>query len=429
VNEARSPRLAALRRAVAEGGQEAVDAFWAEVGRAGAPLVEPIEGRIDQVLVTLLWRAEGDADEAWVLGGPGSMALDPMERLDGTDLFFATYALPADTRCAYQFLQSPPPPWAGGSPSAPGAMLELLARARPDPLNPRSVRLLGDEHSPVPDGVVSSVLELPGAPPEPWFGARPGVPAGALECLWLSSEILGNRRRVWVHVPAGYDPDGPPYPWLVAFDGKLLVDPAFDLPTTLDNLAAAGATPAMVAVLVDNAGPAARVRELPCSEDFVAFLEAELVPLVRDRWHLSDDPARAIVAGASFGGLASVFAALRLGHRFANVVSNSGSFWWSPPGQAPEWLTREIGASPAVPRRAWLDVGAFERGGAPNGGPGPVEANRRLRDALVARGCRVDYSEFSGNHHPVCWRRTFADALVALTADWERRPADRRGAG
>lgn len=422
-----SPRLSALRRAVDERGQEALEAFWAEFTQTGAPLVEPIEGEPREVVVTLLWRPDPPVDDAWVLGGPGSMGLDPMERLEGTDLFFATYPLPSDTRCTYQFLAGPPPQSPGG-PWAPGAVLQLMARARLDPFNPNTVRLPGGEDSPVPEGVVSSVLELPGAPPEPWFGVRPDVPAGALECLWLSSSVLGNRRRVWVYTPAGYDPEGPPYPWLVAFDGKILVDPAFSLPTTLDNLIAAGAVPPLVAVLVDNAGPAARVRELPCSQDFVTFLEGELVPLVRARWRLSADPERAIVAGASFGGLASVFAGLRLPHRFANVISNSGAFWWSRPGDEPEWLTREVAAGSTVPTRAWLDVGVFERGPAPNGGPGPVDANRRLRDVLAARGCEVHYTEFSGTHHPICWRRTMADALVALTGDWERRPVVHGGA-
>jgi enterochelin esterase family protein len=43
-----------------------------------------------------------------------------------------------------------------------------------------------------------------------------------------------------------------------------------------------------------------------------------------------------------------------------------------------------------------------------------------LRDVLEAKGYRVTYSEFVGGHNEVCWRGSFANALMALSAG--RRP-------
>jgi enterochelin esterase family protein len=39
---------------------------------------------------------------------------------------------------------------------------------------------------------------------------------------------------------------------------------------------------------------------------------------------------------------------------------------------------------------------------------------RRFRDVLQAKGYKVHYSEFSGNHDPLNWRGSFADGLIAL---------------
>jgi enterochelin esterase family protein len=46
----------------------------------------------------------------------------------------------------------------------------------------------------------------------------------------------------------------------------------------------------------------------------------------------------------------------------------------------------------------------------------PLLEARRLRDVLKAKGYPVTYSEFVGDHNEVCWRGSFADAIMALTA-------------
>jgi enterochelin esterase family protein len=43
-----------------------------------------------------------------------------------------------------------------------------------------------------------------------------------------------------------------------------------------------------------------------------------------------------------------------------------------------------------------------------------VEANRQMREVLLAHGHPVTYAEYAGGHDYVNWRRTFADALVAV---------------
>ncbi len=77
-----------------------------------------------------------------------------------------------------------------------------------------------------------------------------------------------------------------------------------------------------------------RNRELPCNPSFVDFLVQELPPWVRERYHVTTDPAKTIVAGQSYGGLAAAYAGFCHSDVFGNALSQSGSFWWKPEGGA-----------------------------------------------------------------------------------------------
>jgi enterochelin esterase family protein len=98
------------------------------------------------------------------------------------------------------------------------------------------------------------------------------------------------------------------------------------------------------------------------------------------------------------------------------VISQSGSFWWSPDDDHEhEWLTRQYAASERRPVRIYLDVGLLERGPAPADGPSLLVANRHLRTILQTKGYDLTYTEFNGAHDYICWRGSLADALIALS--------------
>jgi enterochelin esterase-like enzyme len=104
------------------------------------------------------------------------------------------------------------------------------------------------------------------------------------------------------------------------------------------------------------------------------------------------------------------------------VLSQSGSFLtavreesptplWN--GEAPGLLAAQFLRSPRLPVDFYIEVGRYET-------TLPFShllETRRLRDVLEAKGYRVTYSEFVGGHNEVCWRGSFADAIVALTAE------------
>ena len=242
----------------------------------------------------------------------------------------------------------------------------------------------------------------------------------------LRSAILGADRTVWVYTPPGYGAARDPYPLLVAFDGADYVSrDVMNVPGALDSLLAGGAAPAFVAVFIDDGSGAARTRELGNSARFTRFLADELVPWTRSHYRVTRDPRRTIITGSSAGGLAAANAALAHPELFGNVLAQSGAFWRGDEGSnSPpyEWLTAQVPRAPRGDVRFLLDVGARETIRV-LGGSGPVfiEAHRRFRDALVARGYTVGYTEVpEGVHAPVTWRPRFPADLVVITSGWPK---------
>jgi enterochelin esterase family protein len=248
-------------------------------------------------------------------------------------------------------------------------------------------------------------------------------PAGPLEAALLYDSSYQRPRRIWVYTPPAYDARRPAaYPLIVAFDGDEYRD-TMPLPMILDTLLAAGRAPAFVAVLVDDSSGAARIADLCNSARMAEFLGKQLLPWVRQRWHVTRDPRRVIVTGSSAGGLAAAFVAFMRPDLFGNVWSQSGAFWRGPEGSngAPwEWLTEQVKASARKDIRFYMDVGELEDHPTLGGsGPNFRDANRRFRDALETRGYEVTYTEVpGGNHAERWWRQRLPYGIVALSAGW-----------
>lgn len=406
-----SARITELGAAVERGEPHCESAFWRRVEREGAPIVEPVPGDDEHRLLTFVWRGGAHTRGVAIVGGIVGNQYGELTRLTGTDVWYGTYVAPVSLRTSYQLLENPS--WLGRDANTLSAEDHVAIPAEPwciDPLNPRRF-----ERPLMP---VTSMVELEAAPAQPWIVERAEAPHGRMEPHRWSSELLQSDRVVWTYLPPGYDESAAHYPPVLLFDGYAYLQ--MDIQHTLDNLIHAGhIRPAVVAML----NPIDRMKELACDPAFTDAVADELLA----RWL----PGRyrvagaAVVGGASLGGLAAAFAALRRPDVFgAGVISQSGSYWWGPGATLPahtsdksvhwQWLTDEYAKS-AAPRRRWyMDVGALERPAEGTDGPDMVAVNRRVRDVLRANGHDVAYSEFAGGHDYVCWRGTLADALQAL---------------
>jgi len=402
-----SPRLELLRKELESGNRAALEGFWDELAKRGAPMIEQIKGDDHYLLLTFLWRAKEETRNVVVFGGVAGteFSKNQMSRLLDTDLWYKTYKVRSDARFSYNL--SPNDSLLSFGEINLKDQKEVLKRIstfKTDPLNPKTY--LGFPPT--------SLVELPDAPAQPWIKRLPDVPAGKVEEKRLKSAILNNERKAWVYTPPGYRIDGEVYGLMVLFDGFAYTQ-LVPTPVILDNLFAKGLIPPLVAVVLDNPTPTSRNDELPCNERFADFLAKEAVTWMRKNYHVTSDPSRTIVAGSSYGGLAATFAGFRHSEIFGNVISQSASLWWKPDGDAePEWLTRQFVASAKLPVRFYMDVGLMERGLTPDDGPDQVVVNRHLRDVLQAKGYFVHYREFNGGHEYLNWRGTLADALLVL---------------
>ncbi|MDO8539242.1 MAG: alpha/beta hydrolase-fold protein [Opitutaceae bacterium] len=147
---------------------------------------------------------------------------------------------------------------------------------------------------------------------------------------------------------------------------------------------------------------------------------------------MTTDPRRTIIGGLSYGGLAGTYAALLHPETFGNVLSQSGAFRWTPPPDPKKpdvfdplaeanYVAALFLARPKLPVRFYMNVGSDETDtvGRQNS---QLNANRHLRDVLLAKDYEVHYEEFVGGHEDLNWRGLLANGLLALAGDPANQP-------
>lgn len=389
-----SPRLAALAAKVAARQRGAEDAFWKQAADEGTPLVEDIKDPRGRLLVTFVYRARPDTRAVAVYNAPEGMngGYARLERLAGTGVF--AYSALVDPRARFAYLFAPGDDFGPPRGASDYGKRESLFRA--DPLNKHPYD-------------IGSLVELPGAPAQPWLVPHRETPTGELAAFKVKSKALDNERDVLVYTPPGFQARGAKYPLIVMFDGPTAITNLL-LPIVLDELIAARKIPPVVAMLVGNAD---RSKELPANPAFADLVALDLVPWVRRSYNATDNPKLTVVAGISYGGIAAAFAAARHSAVYGNVLSQSGSYWYGPDDDEGAAHSRDYATRARLPLRFWMEVGTLESG-APKRGYDQLVENRHMRDVLLARGYDVTYSEFQGPHDYMCWRGTVSDGLIAL---------------
>jgi predicted alpha/beta superfamily hydrolase len=145
---------------------------------------------------------------------------------------------------------------------------------------------------------------------------------------------------------------------------------------------------------------------------YAAFLADTLKPLVDARYRTLPDREHTGLAGASMGGLISLYAALERPevYGFAGVFSPS---LWPARGAVIPWVEARP-RGPAV--RVWLDLGDREGDTLDQAAAG-VESARRLAELLRLRGHAVRFEVAPGARHTEnAWARRFPRALQLFLA-------------
>ena len=342
---------------------EAIDRF---IDDNEFPLVEP--GR-----VTFFYR--GLAEEVilrrWI---SGHSTAQPLEALEGTDLWALTMDLPDGSRFEYKF--------------------EVVAHG---------VRqLLLDEFNDVlahdPFGA-NSVCQGYGYERPDWSFEDPESRKGEIENHVLRSNAFEENREIQVYLPARYRKTRT-YPLLVVHDGLDFLRFA-DLKAVLDNLIHRQEVPAMIVAMTSSAD---RLGEYTCNERHAQFLGEDLVQYMESNFPLFGTPTTRGMMGASLGAVASLHAAARYPDTFGRLLLQSGTFAFTDlghhnKGPALDPVVKFINGyreSPTrVAERIYMSCGVYES---------LIYENRTLLPVLQSQDMLVNYEEARDAHNWENWR-------------------------
>ena len=248
---------------------------------------------------------------------------------------------------------------------------------------------------------------------KPRFDA-PVSARGMLDQYRLASKALGNERDIWIYRSVGFDPSQKDSPLLIVFDGEQFLRNGH-LDKSIDALVDGGLIPPMAVAFVSSIDNMVRAKELPDSDLFAEFMATEVLAFVSKELGYVPVAERTILAGSSFGGLGATTIALKHPDRFGNVLSLSGSFWWSSSGafSGDNMVAHRVATTPQKPVRFYLAAGLFEsaRG---DGFASILEPNRHVRDVLLAKNYSVMHQEFPAAHDMFAWREILPQGLIAL---------------
>ncbi|MGH7562072.1 MAG: alpha/beta hydrolase [Gemmatimonadales bacterium] len=236
----------------------------------------------------------------------------------------------------------------------------------------------------------------------------------------VRSPELRNRRDILVALPPGYDDAGERYPVVYMHDGQNLFDPAtsangdWGLVGTLAAEALAG-RPAIV-VGIANIGPRRPYEYSPFRDMFhgggggdryLGYVVSTVKPLIDAGFRTRPGPESTAFAGASLGGLISLYGLYRMPTVFGAAAALSPAIWFA-----------DRAILDFVRPRAGLEARLYADAGTAEGGEVVADVER-LRDVLLAAG-RRDGSDFritiaeGDGHDEAAWGRRFRHALPFL---------------
>jgi enterochelin esterase-like enzyme len=317
-------------------------------------------------VVHFLYR--GEAASVAVAGDANgwSATATPMQRVAGTDLWYATMVFEPDARLDYKLVVD-------------GAWM----------LDPGNLHTVGSGFGP------NSEVRMPrvAAAPEPPEDAR--TPRGSIVDTTISSSDLGNVRTVRVYLPAGYEATMEQYPVALFHDGLEYITLA-QADKTLDDLIARGAISPVIAVFVPPVD-----REPEYAGDrmprFASFIVDEVMGWVRRRFRIHDAASARATIGASNGGNISLYLAATHPETFGCAAGQSSSIV--------PIVSNLFRRSNRIPVRIHLDVGTYDI-------PDIIRMTRAFTPVLDARRYDYAYREYHEGHSWGNWRAHLRDALV-----------------
>ncbi len=224
----------------------------------------------------------------------------------------------------------------------------------------------------------------------------------------FESKIFENTTRDWsVYVPAQYKKDEPAA-LMIFQDGHSYRDVKgrFRVPVVFDNLIARGDMPVTIAVFINPGHDKSKGKtDSPwkssnrsfeydsLGDRYARFLLEEIIPEVKKKYSISDDPDMRAICGASSGGICSWTVAWERPDAFRKVLSTIGSFTNLRGGDVYSSLIRKTEQKPI---RVYL---ADTSGDIDNPFGSWWWANQQMASSLMYMGYDVRFDQAEGYGH------------------------------
>ncbi len=304
-------------------------------------------------LVHFVYR--GEADEVALTGDlVGRRTDQPMNRIDGTDLFYYSSTLEPDARITYRYTLD-------------------LQEAVPDPLNPRGIRSLYFGHA--------SWFGMPQWRAPDHLEARQDGIHGRVDSVRFESASIEGDRILKVYLPAGYDRNGGRYPvaYVHAAHRPLKLG---RMDVSLDNIIGKSVHPVLVVFIPSLVGRGYSEYAGSRRDEYARIFVDEIVPFVDRTYRTIPNRAHRANVGAVYGAFMAFYATFTHPDVFGNLAIQT--MYWDRTAEAEdEGLV--VPASSRPPLRIYMDWGKYDLRN-PMEGNDLGESSRSFARLLQARG-------------------------------------------
>jgi enterochelin esterase-like enzyme len=317
----------------------------------------------------------------------------PLERLEGTSLFYVTRQFERDDLLDYLL--------AVNDPMTPLAQERDIVRRierfwHTDPRNPAKIT----------SGQADvSVVRLDHARPFPDWSKLNRVPRGKIHNHTISSKQLGfDDRQLWVYTPPDYDETfDKEYPMLILQDGQWMFG-ALQIPQMADALIKHGVLEPLIIVSKHSGNQQDRIKNYVSNDKHYNYLMLELLPFMQANYRV--DATNLGIGGVSAGGIAAAHAALKNPAVFERIIMIS------PPlgkGIAQDELRKykdRFEKAKKLPERIFHAVGRYES-------RSRFLLPSQVLNAVLSQRDDVayHYTEIGSGHGLVAFRSVFPEAL------------------
>ena len=246
-----------------------------------------------------------------------------------------------------------------------------------------------------------------------------GVPKGEMRGPFTlpSNAYPGTQHTYWVYVPAQYSPSEPAS-LMIFNDGQAFKNPTGNIRAhnVIDNLIYRREIPVMIAVFINPGRTPEQPEPTPqnwgdkdtnrpaeyntLDDRYARVIVDELLPVLYKEFHISKDPERHGIGGASSGAIAAFTVAWERPDSFRKVLSIVGSFTNIRGGHV---YPERVLESPRKPIRVFMQDGrndnrALNTDGRYDQTRDWFYQNVRLMEALSKKGYEVNYAWGMNRH-------------------------------